>query len=80
MISDYRLHVNPPLALACATCGRPLGTDPEDEPDGDAGLPICGECNRERNSTAIEEVDLFTQTAWRHILTVARGPKWEAGR
>jgi hypothetical protein len=46
------------IALACATCGRPLGTDPEDEPDGDAGLPICGECNRERNFAAIEEVDL----------------------
>jgi hypothetical protein len=45
------------VALACATCGQPLGTDPEDEPDGDAGLPICGECNRERNFVAIEEVN-----------------------
>jgi hypothetical protein len=35
--------------LLCATCGTPLGDDPEDEPDGDAGLPICGECNRARN-------------------------------
>ena len=35
--------------LRCATCGTPLGDDPEDEPDGDAGLPICGECNRARN-------------------------------
>lgn len=31
--------------VQCATCGRPLGTDPEDERDGDAGLPICGECS-----------------------------------
>jgi hypothetical protein len=51
-----------PFALACATCGRLLlGSDPEDEPDGDAGLPICGECNRERNFAAIEEVGLYEQ-------------------
>jgi hypothetical protein len=48
-----------PNGVTCATCGRPLGTDPEGEPDGDAGLPICGECNRERNFAAIEEVDLL---------------------
>jgi hypothetical protein len=30
----------------CATCGAPLRTDPEDYIDGDAGLPICGDCNR----------------------------------
>lgn len=36
--------------LWCATCGTELvGVDPEDEADGDAGLPICGECNRARN-------------------------------
>jgi hypothetical protein len=52
---------NQPFALACTTCGRPLGTDPEDERDGDAGLPICGECNRERNFAAIEEVELYEQ-------------------
>ncbi len=34
---------------ACLTCGRQLGSDPEDEPTGDAGGPICGECNRSRN-------------------------------
>ena len=39
-----------PPPIRCATCGRELvGADPEDEPDGDAGLPICGECNRARN-------------------------------
>ena len=39
---------DPPLR--CVTCGTPLvGMDPEDEADGDAGLPICGECNRARN-------------------------------
>jgi hypothetical protein len=30
----------------CATCGAPLSGDPDDEPAGDAGLPICGECAR----------------------------------
>ena len=40
---------SPDPTLRCATCGTPLGDDPEDEPDGDAGLPICGECNRARN-------------------------------
>lgn len=43
--------------LECATCGRVLGTDEEDEPDGDAGQPICGECNRARNFDAIELVE-----------------------
>ncbi|MES2210478.1 MAG: hypothetical protein V4515_09880 [Chloroflexota bacterium] len=38
------------VPLRCATCGTELvDLDPEDEPDGDAGLPICGECNRARN-------------------------------
>lgn len=37
----------------CATCGTPLlGIDPEDGPDGDAGPPICGECNRAGNIDA----------------------------
>ena len=45
--------------LECATCGRTLGQDPEDEPEGDAGMPICGECNRMRNFEAIEEFDLW---------------------
>ena len=50
MQDDFEWEVPPPPALACATCGQPLGDDPEDEPDGDAGLPIRGECNRARNS------------------------------
>jgi len=52
------LEVDPVFALACATCGRRLGTDPEDEPDSDAGRPICAECDRERNFAAIEELGL----------------------
>jgi hypothetical protein len=35
--------------VRCATCGRGLGHDKEDEPRGDAGKPICGACNRARN-------------------------------
>jgi hypothetical protein len=33
----------------CATCGTALGDDPDDDPTGDAGSPICGECERARN-------------------------------
>jgi len=36
--------------LRCLTCGTPLGSDPEDDPEGEGkGRPICGECNRARN-------------------------------
>lgn len=42
----------------CATCGRQLGSDPEDEVDGDAELPICGECNRARNFDELESTAL----------------------
>jgi len=35
--------------VTCATCGTTLGSDPDDELDGDAGLPICGECVRARD-------------------------------
>jgi hypothetical protein len=44
-----------PLALRCRTCGALLGADDEDEPAGDAGGPICGECNRARNFDALFE-------------------------
>lgn len=29
--------------VTCATCGRQLSADSDDESEGDAGLPICGE-------------------------------------
>lgn len=39
----------------CATCGRPLtGLDPDEDEVGDAGLPICGECARERDFFDLE--------------------------
>jgi len=43
--------------LHCATCGRALGADPEDEPTGDAGEPICGECDRARDFDALDAAD-----------------------
>ena len=41
--------------LTCAACGRPLLDDPEDDPVGEAGRPICGDCNRAGSFAAIEE-------------------------
>jgi hypothetical protein len=45
-----------PDPIACLSCGRLLDGDPEDEPD-DPGGAICGECNRERNFAAVEELE-----------------------
>jgi hypothetical protein len=36
--------------VRCAICGRTLDGDPDDDPNGDAGQPICGECRRDRES------------------------------
>jgi hypothetical protein len=35
--------------LRCGSCGRILDGDLEDDPLGNGGRPICGECNRARN-------------------------------
>ena len=36
--------------VVCATCGGALdGVDPDEDEVGDAGRPICGECERERD-------------------------------
>lgn len=37
------------LTLFCAGCGAPLIGDPDEDPTGDAGMPICGNCARERD-------------------------------
>jgi hypothetical protein len=47
----------------CATCGTALGDDVEDEPFGDAGRPICGECNRSRNFDVDLEFELDADDA-----------------
>jgi len=44
----------------CASCGRELDGDPEDDPT-DAGGPICGECNRARNFDADEETSWLAE-------------------
>ena len=36
-------------SFVCATCGAILYGDPDEDPTGDAGLPICGECDRSRD-------------------------------
>ncbi len=35
--------------LHCATCGRAFDGDPDEDPEGEAGRPLCGPCNRARN-------------------------------
>jgi hypothetical protein len=46
----------------CATCGLPLDGDPDEEFGGVAGLPICGDCRRNREFAAVEEVALWSDT------------------
>lgn len=44
--------------LVCATCGSVLiGDDPDEDPAGDAGLPICGECARARHFDVLDIID-----------------------
>ena len=43
--------------VTCATCGVPLDGDPDEDPTGDAGLPICGECERNRDFLALDMLD-----------------------
>ena len=45
--------------IACASCGRLLLGDPEDDPVGDSIGPLCGECVRELNFAAVEEIVLL---------------------
>jgi hypothetical protein len=43
--------------LRCATCGRALDGDPDEDPTGDAGRPICGECARENDFLTLDMLD-----------------------
>ncbi len=43
--------------LRCASCGRVLDGDPDEDPFGDAGRPICGECARERDFFVMDAAD-----------------------
>jgi hypothetical protein len=44
-------------ALVCVTCGAALDGDPDEDPKGDAGRPICGECARGRDFIALDLAD-----------------------
>lgn len=46
-----------PGPLVCATCGRALHGDRDEDPTGDAGRPICGECARERDLFVMDVSD-----------------------
>ena len=48
-------------AEPCHRCGTLLGNDVDDEPDGGIdGLPLCGECVRNRDEAAdFEGMDLM---------------------
>ena len=52
------------VAVRCATCGRELDGDPDEEPTGDAGRPICGECRREREFFDIDAADGQLDGQW----------------
>lgn len=44
------------VRLRCATCGRELKGDRDDDPKGDDG-PTCRECAREREFVMIDLLD-----------------------
>jgi hypothetical protein len=43
--------------LLCALCGRALDGDPDEDPTGASGAPICGECARERHLFELDMAD-----------------------
>lgn len=43
--------------LRCASCGRALNGDSDEDPTGDVGLPLCGECCRERDFFVLDAAD-----------------------
>ncbi len=45
------------VELRCITCGRVLDGDPDEDPTGDAGQPICGECERNQNLFVMDVAD-----------------------
>ena len=47
--------------LECHRCGTPLRDDPDDDPTGGPdGLPLCGECVRNRDEAAdFEAMDML---------------------
>lgn len=56
-VDEPEIDVSIEVVLVCATCGRPLTGDPDEDATGDAGQPICGECSRERDFFALDAAD-----------------------
>ena len=70
----------------CSTCGLPLDGDPDDDPTGDAGRPLCGACDRNRTSGGEEAAGLAPELS--HVTvdpagtlfgTVAAARGWRSG-
>lgn len=43
--------------LLCVLCGRGLNGDIDEDATGEGGLPICGECYREREFFEMDAAD-----------------------
>jgi len=41
----------------CASCGSQLTGDPDEDPTGDNGMPICGNCAREATYFDLDLLD-----------------------
>ena len=53
----------------CATCGAALDGDPDEDPTGDGGMPICGECERSRDFSRWTSPTARSTTTWTAIRT-----------
>ena len=60
--------------LRCATCGAALDGDPDEDPTGDAGMPICGECERNRDFLRWTWRTASSTTTWSPIDDGIRRP------
>ena len=54
-LSLARSAENPIPYLVCTNCGAFLNGDPDEDPTGDGGKPLCGECERNRNPESMLE-------------------------
>ena len=53
------------IPIFCAACGRQFDGDPDEDPTGEAGLPLCGPCDRARNFDAdLELLDDPQEDVW----------------
>ena len=43
--------------LVCVSCGHVLDGDPDEDPNGNAGEPQCGECARSANFVVMDYAD-----------------------